>query len=187
MSHTSTATRRNGIDVALLEALAGEITASAAPVTLEVRTQHRWESAAAVDSRGASIAAFGETVDRSHHVLRTDLPVPLGGRDTAPAPTEVLLTALTGCVVSALTEQAAIEGVGLHDVHVTASTSLDARGAFGVDGARIALEPITLTITVDADAEPEQVEALCHSSLSTSPTAATITQPVPVRLEVRSA
>jgi uncharacterized OsmC-like protein len=186
MPDTVTA-RRNGIDVELLGGLYEEVVASAGPVTIDVTTRHRWIDGARIEITGGTITAFGETVERSEHQLRTDLPVPLGGSDTAAAPTEVLLAALTGCVVSALTEQAALEGVTIDSIEVSADTSLDVRGAFGVEGARVAVEPITLRVTITADAEPEHLEALGHASLAASPTAATISQPVPVRIEVRTA
>jgi uncharacterized OsmC-like protein len=186
MADTDTAAVRNGIDLATLGEVATEILGSTEPAVVAIRTEHHWTDAARVAGRGSTVQVLGEAVDRTHHELASDLPPLLGGRDTAPAPTEVLLAALAGCVVSGLAEQAAFEGVDLDRVDVTADTSIDIRGAFGADGVRVAPASITLTVTVDGDAEAAQLEDLTRRSLALSPTAAALSQPVPVHLVVRA-
>ena len=184
MADTDTTPVRNGIDLATLGEVATQVLASTEPVVVTIRTEHRWTDGTRVAGRGSSVQVLGETIDRGHHELASDLPPLLGGRDTAPAPTEVLLAALTGCVLGGLAEQAAFEGVDLSSVGVTADTSIDIRGAFGADGVGVAPTSITLTVTVEGDAEAARLEALTRASLALSPTAAALSQPVPVHLVV---
>lgn len=181
----TTATHINGIDLAALGAVAAEVLSSEKPILATIRTEHEWTAGARVTGRGSTVDLFGATIDRAHHTLTSDLPPLLGGHDTAPAPSEVLLAALTGCVVSGLAEQAAFEGVELGTVTVSADASIDIRGAFGVEGAAVAPASITLTMTIDGAADAEVLESLAQSALAASPTAAAIAQPVPVHLEVR--
>jgi uncharacterized OsmC-like protein len=175
----------NGIDVDALGRLAQTVLASEEPARLAVVTHHSWRGGAAVTGRGGTVDARGDVVDRSHHTFRTDLPVLLGGGNSAPAPTETLLAALAGCVASTLAEGAALGGIDLDAVESSVEGALDIRGAFGAEGVGVGLDGITITLSVRADVPDPVLEELGRQSLALSPTAATIAVPVPIRLTVR--
>jgi uncharacterized OsmC-like protein len=176
---------RNGLDLTELRQTAEEVHAASGPVPLVVATRHRWARGPATDGRGDRIEALGSTIDRTHHHVRTDLPDLLGGRDTAPAPTETLLTALAGCITATFVDAATLEGIDLGAVDVSTRTSVDLRGVFGVDGVPATLNGVEVELAVRADAPPEVLAAIGAASAVASPTAASLTNPVPVHLTVR--
>ena len=62
----------------------------------------------------------------------TDLPAPLGGSDTAPSPTALLLSALAGCAVVFVRDTLGPQlGVQIEDVEATVSRDADDRGCWG--------------------------------------------------------
>ena len=176
---------RNGVDVDELIELAATVTASTDPVPVTLRTRSRWDDGAAFDSRGRSLELLGESHDRTRHAVRLDVPVTLGGRDTGPAPTEMVLLALAACVGGTLVDGAALEGIDIGGLEVTVDGELDLRGAFGVDGARPGLSGVTVTLAVRADVDDATLDELGRESLRLSPTARSLTDPVPVTVAVQ--
>ena len=119
--------------------------------------------------------------------MRLDVPVTLGGRDTGPAPTEMVLLALAACVGGTLVDGAALAGIDIGVLEVTVDGELDLRGAFGVDGARPGLSGVTVTLAVRADVDDATLDELGRQSLRLSPTARSLTDPIPVTAAVQRA
>ena len=79
----------------------------------------------------------------------TDLPAPLGGSDTAPSPTALLLSALAGCAVVFVRDTLGPQlGVQIEDVEATVSRDADARELLGLSDAPPDLRDVRLQVTV---------------------------------------
>ena len=92
---------------------------------------------------------------------RSDLPSALGGGDSAPSPTTLLLSALAGCAVVFLRDILAPQlGVTLRAVQAKASCETDERGLLGFGGSSPDLRNLTLAIELDSPDPQEKIDGL---------------------------
>lgn len=92
---------------------------------------------------------------------RSDLPPSLGGTNTAPSPTALLLSALAGCSVAFIRDTLAPQlGVRLEAVEAVAQCEADLRGAVGMEGAVPDLTNMQVTIQIQSSDSEENVEKL---------------------------
>ncbi len=92
---------------------------------------------------------------------RSDLPQPLGGANTAPSPTALLLSALAGCAVAFIRDTLAPQlGVRLESVEAVVQCEADLRGALGMEGAAPDLQNLQVTIQIQASDSDENVRKL---------------------------
>lgn len=178
-------TTKNGLDLGQSEQLAEAVAAEQGPALLSLRTRHRWAGGLAVDSRGEYIELLGQSSPRAHHASRHDLPPPLGGKDTGPAPTEALLSAVAACVCGIFVEGATQHGIDIEELEVSMQGAIDLRGLFQTAEVRSGLSEVTLTLGVRADADDEVLAELARVSVGLSPSAESLANPVPIRLELR--
>lgn len=176
---------RNGIDVDEIGRVYQEASTSD-PVTVKVQTQHQWEGSGAFAGHGETIEvpALSEAMDRTHRTFRTDVPLVFGGTDTAAAPGETILAALAGCVGATLVQAAAVENLDLDAVDVSVDAKFDLRGTFDL-GGRPGFTGISIVLGVRADADDETLEQLGRESVRLSPTADSLTNPVPITVTVQ--
>ncbi len=121
---------------------------------------------------------------------RADLPSALGGGDSAPSPTALLLSALAGCAVLFLRDILAPQlGVALRSVEATASCESDDRGLLGIGGAAPDLQNLTLRVEIDSPSPQEKIDALLAVWKQRCPIylALTLPQSVRVSLSLRAA
>jgi len=97
-----------------------------------------------VELRGVAEGALATSVSVGVHTLRVDEPLDLGGTDTGPTPTELLLAALGGCESITLKMYAARKAWPLTDVRIRL------HGAT-VEGAFVIRREVTLEGPLDAD------------------------------------
>ena len=67
--------------------------------------------------------------------IDADEPFELLGRNTAPNPQELLMTALNACLTVRLRDRRAERGIALESVQIETSGALDLRGLLGLDPA----------------------------------------------------
>ena len=92
---------------------------------------------------------------------RSDLPPSLGGTNTAPSPTALLLSALAGCSVAFIRDTLAPQlGVRLEAVEAVAQCEADLRGAVGMEGAVPDLTNMQVTIQIQSSDSEENVRKL---------------------------
>jgi uncharacterized OsmC-like protein len=160
----------NGIDTDQL-ATFGELVVTdpdAARVTASV--QSRWEGRYGTSVTTGAFTFGGERFPRDAS-MALDRPQALGGADQGPAPGELLLAALGSCVAQTFVEAAAMTGVAIERLVITAEGHLDLRGNAGVDGVRPGLSRIDLDVEVDAAVDDEVVTALLADAVRRSPVA----------------
>jgi uncharacterized OsmC-like protein len=119
------------------------------------------EKARARSSVVATSEGSAATLTAGSFTWRSDLPFALGGGDSAPSPTSLLLSALAGCAVVFLRDILAPQlGVTIRSVQATASCETDDRGLLGLSGTSPDLRNIALAIEIDSPDPQEKIDGL---------------------------
>ncbi len=122
--------------------------------------------------------------------IATDMPIELGGSGDQVTPGWLLRAAMASCLATRIAMEAAVQGIVLRRLEVTARSRSDARGLLGMtDGAgnRITPAPFDLRLEVRIDAPGaarEGVQAMIEESWRCSPVSAAIGNAVPVDLRI---
>jgi uncharacterized OsmC-like protein len=122
--------------------------------------------------------------------IATDLPVEIGGTGDQVTPGWLMRAGLASCVATRIAVGAAAEGIGLTRLEVSATSTSDARGLFGMTTALG--EPITaaprelrLEVRIGAPGVPrERLHAIIDESYHCSPVSAALVSAVPVALHI---
>jgi uncharacterized OsmC-like protein len=118
-------------------------------------------------------------------VLDADEPPLLLGRDLGPNPVEYALTALAGCVTSAIVYHAAAKGVAIRSMESRIEGDIDLQGFLGIrDDVPRGYKEIRMVVKIDADAPPEKLEEIVQLGPTYSPVFDTITRAVPVKVQM---
>lgn len=113
--------------------------------------------------------------------IMVDEPELLGGIDAAPAPLELLLSALAGCVTLGTATNAAMFGVPVDGIETDLEAHIDARGFLGHDkSVRNGITDINYTITVQSPAPEDKVRRCKETIDRKSPVRDTLANPVNV-------
>ncbi len=84
--------------------------------------------------------------------LEEDEPALLAGTDVGPNPVEYLLTALSGCMTSAMVYHAALRGIHINALECHVEGDIDLQGFLGInDQVRKGYQQIRVTFKVDTD------------------------------------
>ena len=114
-------------------------------------------------------------------IVMADAPPALGGVDSGPAGTEILLMGLAGCVSSGIATNAALFDVPIDALEIEMEADIDLRGLFGHDKTvRSGFSDIRYTVTVQSPASEEQLRKCKETIDRKSPVADTIANPVNV-------
>lgn len=120
----------------------------------------------------------------------TDMPVAIGGDDSAPTPGWLMRTALASCAVTRIAMEAAARGITLQTLEARATSRSDLRGLVKVaetDGRRVPAGPLTMDLHVRIGApgvDAALLRALVASTPGCSPVTAALEQPLAVGLHV---
>jgi uncharacterized OsmC-like protein len=118
-------------------------------------------------------------------VLDADEPPLLLGRDLGPNPVEYALTALAGCVTSAIVYHAAAKGVVIRSMESRLEGDIDLQGFLGIrDDVPRGYKEIRMFVKIDADAPPEKLDEIVQLGPTYSPVFDTITRAVPVKVQM---
>jgi uncharacterized OsmC-like protein len=109
------------------------------------------------------------------------------GWDHGPTPTEFVLHALAACLTAGLANIAAARGVTLTEVRSTVTGDIDLNGIFGLNPeVRNGYQQITVRFTVKGDAPAETLRELVEQSRARSAVYDSVTNGVPVAIEVNT-
>ena len=116
---------------------------------------------------------------------RADLSSALGGGDSAPSPTALLLSALAGCVVLILRDLLAPQlVVTLRRIKATASCESDDRGLLGIGEIAAELRNIALKVEIDSPSPQEKIDALLAVWRQRCPVYLALARPQDVQVSV---
>lgn len=116
----------------------------------------------------------------------TDMPVSIGGTNSAPSPGWLMRAALANCDATLVALRAAQLGIVLKHLEVTAESESDHRGILGLDEA-VPAGPLDVRVTVRVAAEgvsEEQLRELVHWAEQHSPVGDALRRAVPLRVDV---
>jgi uncharacterized OsmC-like protein len=186
---TTTDGRINGVDTATLFATIGAVRTQPELADFQFRVTNHWVSG--THNRAVINGFYGAGQEHRHErdtVVDSDHPAVLVGTDHGPTPTEYLLHALGACLMSGLGNVAAARGISLDQVAATIEGDIDLRGILGLDPAvRNGFQGVRVTFHVKGAADAEKLAALVHQSQSRSAVYDTLTNGVPVVIDVAAA
>lgn len=120
-----------------------------------------------------------------HAPVVVDEPLHLFGQDTAPAPGEIVLSGLGGCLAVGITAVATWKQVKLSRIEVYMEGDIGNPAAWGAGGAlektppQMGFQAIRVTVHVEGDAPREVLEEIVRHANHYSPVANTMRNPIP--------
>ena len=180
MATTATGQQVNGLDVEALRTVMAEIERDPAKGQVEFRVRSEWKGQTRSRAVVESYTIGGQQVHRSF-AIDADEPFELLGRNTAPNPQELLMTALNACITVGYVAGASMRGIALDKVEIETSGALDLRGFLGIDAAVPAgYETIRYTVRIRGAGTPEQFREIHEAVIKTSPNYFNIARPVKI-------
>jgi uncharacterized OsmC-like protein len=122
--------------------------------------------------------------------VATDMPVEIGGEESAVTPGWLLRAGLASCAVTRIAMAAAAAGITLATLEVRATSRSDARGLLKVpepDGRPVCAGPLAMELHVRIGApgiSADRLRVLVASTTACSPVTCAVEQPLPVALHV---
>jgi uncharacterized OsmC-like protein len=179
---------RNGVDTTTLFATLDAVKQAPEAARFQFRAHNQWVSG--THNRTTIADYFGVGEERSHErtfVFDADHPAVLVGWDHGPTPTEFVLHALAACLTAGLANIAAARGVTLTEVRSTVTGDIDLNGIFGLNPeVRNGYQQITVRFTIKGDAPAETLRELVEQSRARSAVYDSVTNGVPVAIEVNT-
>ena len=124
------------------------------------------------------------------HTVVVDEPLHLFGEDTAPAPGEIVLSGLGGCIAVGVTAVATWKGVKLSKLEVFLEGDIGNPAAWGAGGAlemmplQMGFQEVRVKVLVEGDAPREVLEEIVQHANYYSPVANTMRNPVPFKISM---
>lgn len=117
------------------------------------------------------------------HTVVVDEPLHLFGQNTAPAPGEIVLAALGGCLAVGITAVATWKNVKLSKLELKLEGDIGNTAAWGAGGADrmpadMGFKEIRVFVDVQGDATREELDAIVKHANHFSPVANTMRNPV---------
>jgi uncharacterized OsmC-like protein len=124
-----------------------------------------------------------------HTPVVVDEPPHLFGQDTAPAPSEILLSGLGGCLCVGIHAVATWKGVNIRRMEVLLEGDIGNPAAWGAGGApklplEMGFQAVRAHVTLDADAPREVLEAIVREADYASPMANCFRNPIPTDVKL---
>jgi uncharacterized OsmC-like protein len=118
-----------------------------------------------------------------------DEPPHLFGQNTAPAPSEVLLSSLGGCLCVGVHAVATARGVELSKLEVDLEGDIGNPAAWGAGGAKkeplqMGFQAVRAKITLEGDASREVLQAIVEQANFYSPMANCFRNPIPTTVSL---
>jgi uncharacterized OsmC-like protein len=179
---------RNGVDTTALFATLDAVKQAPQAAQFQFRAHNQWVSG--THNRTTITDYFGAGEERSHEhtfVFDADHPAVLVGQDHGPTPTEFVLHALAACLTAGLANIAAARRITLTEVRSTVTGDIDLNGIFGLNPeVRNGYQQITVHLTIKGDAPAETLRQLVEQSRARSAVYDSVTNGVPVTIEVNT-
>ena len=125
-----------------------------------------------------------------HNPVVVDEPLHLFGQDTAPAPGEIVLSGLGGCLAVGITAVATWKQVKLSKIEVFMEGDIGNPAAWGAGGAlqktppEMGFQAIRVKVLVEGDASREVLDEIVQHANFYSPVANTMRNPIPFEISM---
>ena len=125
----------------------------------------------------------------NQHEVVVDEPLHLFGEDTAPAPGEIVLSGLGGCLAVGITAVATWKQVKLTKLEVFLEGDIGNPAAWGAGGAEMkpedmGFQEIRVKVLVEGDATREELDEIVQHANYFSPVANTMRNPIPFSISL---
>lgn len=125
----------------------------------------------------------------SGHQVVVDEPLHLFGEDTAPAPGEIVLSGLGGCLAVGITAVATWKQVKLSRLEIFLEGDIGNPAAWGAGGAEkqppeMGFQEIRVKVLVEGDASREELDEIVRHANFYSPVANTMRNPIPFSISL---
>lgn len=125
------------------------------------------------------------------HQVVVDEPLHLFGEDTAPAPGEIVLSGLGGCLCVGITAVATWKNVKLTKLEVKMEADIGNTAAWGAGGAerlpeQMGFQEIRASVIVEGDAAEEELNDIVERANYFSPVANSLRNPIPFSISRES-
>ena len=119
-----------------------------------------------------------------HNPVIVDEPLHLFGENTAPAPGEIVLSALGGCLCVGITAVATYRQVALSRLEIFLEADIGNTAAWGAGGAErtpaeMGFQEIRVKVAIEGDASREELDDIVRYANFYSPVANTMRNPIP--------
>ena len=170
----------NGVDMDALTEVVREIERDPAKGQVEFRVRSEWKGQTRSRTSVESYS-IGEQEVHRHFMIDADEPFELLGRNSAPNPQELLMTALNACITVGYVAGASMKGIALEKVEIETSGRLDLRGFLGIDpDVAPGYDTIHYVVRIKGAGTPEQFQEIHETVAKTSPNYFNITRPVKI-------
>lgn len=124
-----------------------------------------------------------------HAAVVVDEPLHLFGEDTAPAPGEIALSALGGCLAVGITAVATWKKIALSRLELHLEGDIGNPAAWGAGGAEkmpsdMGFRAIRVRVDIEGDASREELDEIVARANYYSPVANTMRNPIPFKIEL---
>jgi uncharacterized OsmC-like protein len=180
----TTGRRVNGLDVAALAEVIHEVEQEPTRARVQFRVRSTWKGQTRSRTAVESYTIGGQEVHR-HFTIDADEPFELLGRNTAPNPQELLLSALAACLTVGYVTAASLRGIVLEKLEIEAAGALDLRGFLCVDPAvPPGYETVRYVVRIKGAATPAQFREIHELVARRSPNYFNISRAVIVDAEL---
>ena len=119
----------------------------------------------------------------NHQPVVVDEPLHLFGQDTAPAPSEIVLSALGGCLAVGIVAVAAWKGVPLTRLELYLEGDIGNPAAWGAGGAQktpeaMGFQAIRVKVEIEGDADRATLDSIVQHANFYSPVANSMRNPI---------
>ncbi len=123
----------------------------------------------------------------THNPVVVDEPLHLFGENTVPAPGEIALSALGGCLSVGIVAVATERQVRLSRLEVVLEADIGNTAAWGAGGAhrepaQMGFQEIRVKVVIEGDASREELDDIVKTANHYSPVANTLRNPVPLSI-----
>jgi uncharacterized OsmC-like protein len=120
-----------------------------------------------------------------HNPVVVDEPLHLFGQDTAPAPGEIALSGLGGCLAVGITAVATFRHVRLSRLELHIEGDVGNSAAWGAGGAsraplQMGFQAIRVKVDIEGDAPREELDEIVRQANYFSPVANSMRNPIPL-------
>ena len=122
-----------------------------------------------------------------HAPVVVDEPLHLFGQDTAPAPGEIVLSGLGGCLAVGITAVATLRQVALSRLELFLEGDIGNPAAWGAGGAlkapgEMGFQAIRVKVVIEGDAPREVLDEIVRHANTYSPVANSMRNPIPFEI-----